>query len=196
MWALMLTVAGVAFYTSFEAISGYAVRVGTFPRSRGWCAPVLVDAVTVMGGLLVLVQSTAEQPTGYGWALVAGASLVSVALNVAHAPAHLAAQLVAMLAPAALLVSLEALMLVVREQPPSAAPDSPRAPRTGLAAPREGPEPRSGTETARERVRALLGREDLTQPLTGATVAAELGLSKGRAYQLLREERNGDGSRL
>ncbi len=188
----MLGIAGVAFYTSFEAISGYAVQVGTFPAPRGWCAPVLVDAVTVMGGLLVLVQSGAQAPTGYGWALVAGASGVSVALNVAHAPTHLAAQLVAVLAPAALLVSLEALMLVVREQPPSTAPHSPREPRTPPAAPPDISGTVPDPQTARERVRALLASEHPDKPLTGAVVAELVGVSRGRACELLRQERNGD----
>ena len=50
----------------------------------------------------------------YAWSLVALATAVSVALNVAHAPDRLAAQLFAALPPIALLGALELLMSVAR----------------------------------------------------------------------------------
>jgi hypothetical protein len=193
-WALVLTIAALAFLVSFEAIAGYAVQVGAFPPALRWCAPLMVDSFTLAACLVILARSRDGARAAYAWTLVATASGVSVALNVAHAPARLDARLVAALPPAALLAALELVMSEARRVRTSpAAPDSPREPRTELAAPPEGPERGSEAQTARERVRALLEREHPARPLTGAEVAAQLGVSKGRAYELLRQERNGDG---
>jgi uncharacterized membrane protein len=102
-WLLVGGIALIAFAVSFEAISQYAVAVGAFPRSLRYCAPLLVDAFTVAAGLVILARARDGVRAVYAWSLVAVASGVSVALNVAHAPDQLPAQLVAALPPAALL---------------------------------------------------------------------------------------------
>jgi len=94
-WLLVGTIAAIAFAVSFEAISQYAVQVGAFPRSLRYCAPLLVDAFTVAAGLVILARARDGVRAVYAWSLVAVASAVSIALNVAHAPHALAAQLVA-----------------------------------------------------------------------------------------------------
>jgi Protein of unknown function (DUF2637) len=113
-WLLVGTIAAIAFAVSFEAISQYAVAVGAFPRSLRYCAPLLVDAFTVAAGLVILARARDGVRAVYAWSLVAVASAVSIALNVAHAPHNLPAQLVAALPPAALLASLELVLSEAR----------------------------------------------------------------------------------
>jgi hypothetical protein len=212
-WLLVGTIAAIAFAVSFEAISQYAVQVGAFPRSLRYCAPLLVDAFTVAAGLVILARARDGVRAGYAWSLVAVASAVSIALNVAHAPHALAAQLVAALPPAALLASLELVLSEARRSrtPPQSAPAAPDQPRGEAEAaavqPPQGrsPQPRRSAarsvQGARLIVRKLLTREG-AQPVTARHVMAAAGVGERRAYELLQQERaamvapgrNGDGS--
>jgi hypothetical protein len=108
--ALVAAIAALAFLVSFRAISQFAVTTGAFPHSLGWAAPLLVDSFTLAASIEVLRSALAGQRAAYPWSLVAGATLASAALNVAHAPDHVAAQAVAGIPPVALLLALELLM--------------------------------------------------------------------------------------
>jgi hypothetical protein len=145
----------------------------------------------------------------YAWSLVGCATGVSVALNVAHAPDRLAAQLFAALPPVALLGALELLMSVARtglphtdrtpaaqdrngtgapaatavDRPQVPAPDHPAAAGNGSGPPRD----------SRTRVRELVARERATGiRLHARDVAAAAGISERRAYELLRAIRAED----
>ena len=193
--ALVLAIAALAYLVSFEAISDFAVEVGAFPAGLRWCAPLLVDSFTTAATLVVLWISLTDGgmrrafDAWYAWALIAGATAASVALNVAHAPTRQAAQLVAALPPVALLLSVELLMLVARRclADRSATTAQDRAPAAPEVAPLD----------TRTRVLLLLEQEQTSgQRLTGSAVAAELGVSPRRAQELLRElrpTRNGGG---
>jgi hypothetical protein len=208
-WLLVGAIAAIAFAVSFEAISQYAVAVGAFPRSLRYCAPLLVDAFTVAAGLVILARARDGVRAVYAWSLVAVASAVSVALNIAHAPPTLAARLVAALPSTALLAAVELVLSEARRSrlTPQAA--------AGSAAPRDTAEPasevrglrsrrsavRSGRpDTARLVVRELLTREG-AEPVTARHVMTAAKVGERRAYELLREERaakvtpsrNGDG---
>ncbi|HET8644673.1 MAG TPA: hypothetical protein VFO85_04240 [Vicinamibacteria bacterium] len=146
---------------------------------------------------------------------------MSVALNVAHAPDHISAQLFAALPPVALLGALELLMSVAR----TGLPHTSRTP-TGTqpghdsvgvaldrtlggnghrdpaalasALPRDrttdaDPDPAAAPD-ARSQVRALVARERAGGPqVTAAQVIAATGRSRRRAYELLRDARAEDG---
>jgi hypothetical protein len=198
--ALVLAIAALAYLVSFEAISDFAVQVGAFPAGLRWCAPLLVDSFTTAATLVVLWISLTDGGMGrafdawYAWALIAGATAASVAINVAHAPERQAAQLVAALPPMALLLSVELLMLVARRCLADRA-----APAAQAAAPdRAGVAPQGAPLDTRTRVLLLLEQEQTSgQRLTGSAVAAELGVSPRRAQELIRElrpTRNGGGS--
>jgi len=107
-------VAGLAFVVSFEAISAFAVATGAFPPTLGWCAPLLVDTFTAAATLAIWSRSLAGLGASYARTLVAAATAVSLALNVAHAPHQLAARLVAALPPLALLAAVELVMSEAR----------------------------------------------------------------------------------
>ena len=115
---LVLVVGAGAFLASFEAISAYAVAIGAFPPGLWWVPPLLVDTfITVGTAAFLWLSLTARALVGrfdtwYARALIALGAGVSVAINVAHAPDHLPARLVAALPPVALLLSVELLMLI------------------------------------------------------------------------------------
>jgi hypothetical protein len=115
--ALVLAIAALAYVVSFEAIRAFAVETAAFPAGLAWSAPLLVDSFTTAASLVILwryLRGDHWRAPWYAWTLVACATAVSVALNVAHAPDRLAAQLFAALPPVALLGALELLMSVAR----------------------------------------------------------------------------------
>ena len=184
---LVFAIAALAYLVSFEAISEFAVQVGAFPRPLRWCAPLLVDSFTTAATLVVLWVSLSGERLGrafdawYAWALIAGATAASVAINVAHAPDRQAAQLVAALPPIALLLSVELLMLVARR----CLADQRAERRAAVALDRDQAAP-----DTRTRVLMLLEQERITgQRITGKDAGVALGVSARRAQELLRELR-------
>jgi Protein of unknown function (DUF2637) len=148
--ALVLAIAALAYVVSFEAIRAFAVETAAFPAELAWSAPLLVDSFTTAASLVILwryLRGDHWYDPWYAWTLVALATAVSVALNVAHAPDRLAAQLFAALPPVALLGALELLMSVARCGLPHSSRSTPSA--TAAA--------RSADRTATEALRRRLG---------------------------------------
>ncbi len=117
------TVAGIgslAFYTSFEAIKAYAQRSSGISPQHAWAIPLLVDSfIVVATGADLWFTTTKQQRRVWEiwWpkALLAGAAGVSFILNVAHAErGNWAARGVAAIPPAALILGVELLMMVLR----------------------------------------------------------------------------------
>jgi hypothetical protein len=211
--ALVLVITALAYVVSFEAIRAFAITTAAFPPSLAWAAPLLVDSFTTAATLVILWRYLRGEPffaAWYAWALVALATGVSVALNVAHAPPTLAARLFAALPPVALLGAVELLMSVARaglprttptpsaDPDPSTAPDrtpSPNGQPAPAALPHPAPHDPAGNGTAphadpRAQVRALVAREHAGgPPVTVAEVIAATGRSRRRAYELLRAAR-------
>ena len=103
------------------------------PRA-GLVGALLVDSFTTAASLVILwryLRGDAWSEPWYAWTLVACATAVSVALNVAHAPDRTSAQLFAALPPVALLGALELLMSVARTG--LRTPTAPRPRRTAAA---------------------------------------------------------------
>src|SRR6266545_2471774 len=117
---LATAVGTVAFFTSYEAIKFYAKTSGGITPKHAWAVPLLVDSFIVIatGAELWL----AGQPTRRAWwelawprALLAGAAAVSFVLNVAHAQTSAwPARGVAAIPPAALVLSVELLVMIAR----------------------------------------------------------------------------------
>jgi hypothetical protein len=189
-WLLVGAIALIAFAVSFEAISAYAVAVGAFPHALRWCAPLLVDTFTLAACLVILARSRDGVRAVYAWSLVVAASSASVALNVAHAPAHTAARLVAALPPAALLAALELVMSEARRlrvHAGSAELAARPAPPAALQAAAE--------RTSREVVRELLASD---AGVSAERVMEATDVGRRRAYELLaqvRAEGNGKAQR-
>jgi hypothetical protein len=174
---LVAAIALIAFAVSFEAISAYAAGVGAFPHALRWCAPLLVDTFTLAACLVILARSRDGVRAVYAWSLVVTASTVSVALNVAHAPPHTAARLVAALPPTALLAALELVMSEARRL--RGAPGG--ADSAAAGALRDAAE-----RTSREVVRELLTGD---AGVSAERVMAATGVGRRRAYELLAQVR-------
>jgi hypothetical protein len=221
---LVLAIAALAYVVSFEAIRAFAIETAAFPPELAWSAPLLVDSFTTAASLVILwryLRGDAWRDPWYAWTLVGAATAVSVALNVAHAPDRLAAQLFAALPPVALLGALELLMSVARtglphtSRTPTAAQPAPGIAGVALDRPPSGnghrhpaalasalpqdrtpnadPDPATAP-VARSQVRALVARERAGGPaVTAAEVMAATGRSRRRAYELLRDARAEEG---
>jgi hypothetical protein len=112
-------VGAVAFFTSFEAIKSYAKVSGGIAKEHAWAVPLLVDSFIVMATGADLWLSAARSrrwwETCWPKLLLGGAAAVSFLLNVAHAGAgKWSARGVAAIPPAALVLSVELLVLIVR----------------------------------------------------------------------------------
>ena len=112
-------IACLAFYTSFEAIRAYAVRSQGIAPEHGWAVPLLVDSFIVVatGADLWFTTTKVRRAWWEVWwpkLLLAGAATVSFVLNVAHAEHNWAARGVAAIPPAALVLGVELLMMVLR----------------------------------------------------------------------------------
>jgi hypothetical protein len=116
------TVAGIgclAFYTSFEAIRAYAVRSHGIAPEHAWAVPLLVNSfiVVAIGADLWFTTTKTRRAWWEQWwpkLLLAGAAGVSFVLNIAHAQPTWAARGVAAIPPAALVLGVELLMMVLR----------------------------------------------------------------------------------
>ena len=113
-------IGALAFYTSFEAIKSYAQRSSGIAPQHAWAIPLLVDSfIVVATGADLWFTTTKQQRRLWEiwWpkALLAGAAGVSFILNVAHAESgNWAARGVAAIPPAALVLGVELLMMVLR----------------------------------------------------------------------------------
>jgi Protein of unknown function (DUF2637) len=209
--ALVLAIAALAYVVSFEAIRAFAIETAAFPPELAWSAPLLVDSFTTAASLVILwryLRGEGWRAPWYAWSLVACATAVSVALNVAHAPDQLSAQLFAALPPVALLGALELLMSVARtglphtdRTPAAEDPSTERGPTATVVAQPQLPAPDhspagngSGPpRDSRTRVRELVAHERVTGiRLAAREVAAAAGISERRAYELLRAVRAED----
>jgi hypothetical protein len=113
-------IGALAFYTSFEAIKSYAQRSSGIAPEHAWAIPLLVDSFIVVATAADLWFTTTKQQrrlweVWWPKALLAGAAGVSFILNVAHAKSgDWAARGVAAIPPAALVLGVELLMMVLR----------------------------------------------------------------------------------
>ena len=167
--AVVLGIACLAFYTSFEAIRAYAVRSQGIAPEHGWAVPLLVDSFIVVatGADLWFTTTKVHRAWWEVWwpkLLLAGAAGVSFVLNVAHAEHNWSARGVAAIPPAALVLGVELLMMVLRRA------TTLRATRLQVEA-EQAQEAAMAAPLARLQVEALRRpRPQPTQPRVGALV--------------------------
>jgi hypothetical protein len=125
MTAVVVGVAGAAFFTSFEAIRDFAERSGGIRAEHAWLVPLLVDSfifISSAADLWFTVTGAARSVDGWAqrtiiWSpklLLALAASGSFALNIAHAEPTWAARGVAAIPPIALVLTFEILLAVIR----------------------------------------------------------------------------------
>ena len=167
--AVVLGIACLAFYTSFGAIRAYAVRSNGIAPEHGWAVPLLVDSFIVVatGADLWFTTTKLHRAWWEVWwpkLLLAGAAGVSFVLNVAHAEHNWAARGVAAIPPAALVLGVELLMMVLRRA------TALRATRLQVEA-EQAQEAAMAAPLARLQVEAMRRpRPQPTQPKVGALV--------------------------
>jgi hypothetical protein len=202
----------VAFSVSFVAIRAFALREGWSPVLAS-AAPLLVDTLTVLGASIVLARARDGDRALYGWGLVAAASSVSLAVNVAHARAHLSAQLLAALPPVALLASAEAVLSEARRAQRRRTAPAGQAPAEQALEPERTPEPartprrplsavpdlgkraagRTGQRAHAEQVWRTLEADERTV-ISGRAFAQRAGISPSYAAEVLGALRSEQGN--
>jgi hypothetical protein len=219
--AAVAGIGALAFYTSFEAITAYARRSGGIAPQHAWAVPLLVDSfIVVATGADLWFATTNRDRRGWAawWpkALLAGAAGVSFVLNVAHVQAgNWAARGVAAIPPAALVLGVELLMLVLRRAttirterltapvPPDQAAghgtlavtlerNAPALPARRNLKPRGGRNPKRGTHAAEpsrygQAVAWVRGERAAGRRPNGTAVAAKFGISSGLGRRAIRE---------
>ncbi|MFD9550313.1 DUF2637 domain-containing protein [Nocardia salmonicida] len=136
---IVLAIGGAAFVLSFAALRDLAVMAHT-PTGLAWLFPVIVDGTIIQATIAVLALADSDERTFFTRVLVAGAT-VSIGGNIAHAlvSGHgVLAAILAVIAPAALLVDTHGLAVLLRTRntatpaptpiAPAVEPDSPAEP--------------------------------------------------------------------
>jgi FtsZ-binding cell division protein ZapB len=111
---LVLFLAGSAFFLSFESLKDLAVQIGV-AEEIAWLYPAIIDGAIIIFSLSVLRANLTRARTVYPWVLVSVFTLLSVVLNIIHAPQELLAQFLAAIPPVALFLSFELLLAHLKE---------------------------------------------------------------------------------
>jgi DNA-binding CsgD family transcriptional regulator len=109
---LMIVLLVVPFAMSFGALRDLAAQHGV---AYAWLYPIMIDGGLIIFKSLVLRASLRGRSDRYSWFMAATATVVSVALNVVHAPADFLSQFMAALPPVVLLAAFVAVAHRVRE---------------------------------------------------------------------------------
>ncbi|MEU4809981.1 DUF2637 domain-containing protein [Nocardia fluminea] len=125
---IVLVIGGAAFVLSFAALRDLAVRAHT-PAHLAWLFPVIVDGTIIQATIAVLALADSPERTFFTRVLIAGAT-VSIGGNIAHAlvSGHGAlAAILAVIAPAALLLDTHGLAVLLRSRHTPPAEPAPHA---------------------------------------------------------------------
>ncbi|MEV6136477.1 DUF2637 domain-containing protein [Nocardia sp. NPDC051990] len=118
---LVVVVIGVAaFVLSFAALRDLAIKAHT-PEPLAWLFPVIVDGTIIQATIAVLALAESDDRKWFERVLVAGAA-VSIGGNIAHAlvSGHgIGAAVLAVIAPAALLIDTHGLAVLLRKRQPT-----------------------------------------------------------------------------
>lgn len=113
---LIVVVIGIAaFVLSFAALYDLAVQAHT-PPELAWLFPVIVDGTIIQATIAVLALADSPERTFFTRVLIAGAT-VSIGGNIAHAVTSghgIGAAVLAVIAPAALLLDTHGLAVLLR----------------------------------------------------------------------------------
>lgn len=110
---LVAFLALAAFVLSFDALRSLAAASGV-DGSMAWLYPAIIDGAIIIFSLSVLQASLNREHTRYPWALVGLFTILSISLNILHAPTFPLPRLLAAIPPIALFLSFELLMNQVK----------------------------------------------------------------------------------
>lgn len=107
---LVAFLAGGAFWLALKDLAaGNGIASG-----MAWLYPAIIDGAIIVFSLSVLQASLNRDKTLYPWALVAIFTVLSVVLNIVHAPQDFLPRILAAIPPVALFLSFELLMNQVK----------------------------------------------------------------------------------
>lgn len=106
---LVALLAAAAFRLSFDALNHLVISNGV-PAKMAWLYPAIVDGAIIIFSISVLQASLNRNKAHYPWLLVGLFTILSVILNIVHAPPDLLARVLAAIPPIALFLSFELLM--------------------------------------------------------------------------------------
>jgi hypothetical protein len=110
---LVAFLALAAFRLSFDALRHLAAANGV-AINMAWLYPAIIDGAIIIFSLSVLQAGLNRDRTRYPWFLVALFTLLSIALNIIHAPGNLLGRLLAAVPPVALFLSFELLITQIK----------------------------------------------------------------------------------
>lgn len=109
---LLILIVAVPFLLSAQALKELAEQNGI---AWSWLYPIMIDGALIIFNLVALRYSLYGQRSYYAWTLVIIATLVSVVLNVAHAPATGLARVMAAMPPLFILAAFHAVVMRIEE---------------------------------------------------------------------------------
>lgn len=110
---LVLLIAIAGFALSYQALYEYALANGV-RHELAWLWPLVIDGFMIVISLSILRASLNQEPVRYLWSLAMLATLVSIAFNIAHAPATFAGRAVATVAPVAMFLAFEVFIVQIK----------------------------------------------------------------------------------
>lgn len=110
---LILLIAIGSFALSYNNLHQTALSHGVGSK-LAYIWPLLIDFALVVFSLAVVQSNLNNEPAYRRWLMVALYTIATIAFNVYHAPANLAAQIVAVVAPVTLFLSFETLMAMLK----------------------------------------------------------------------------------
>lgn len=110
---LILLIAIGSFALSYSNLHQTALTHNV-PGGLAWIWPLLIDFALIVFSLAVVQSNLNNEPAYRRWLMVALYTMATIAFNVYHAPANLAAQIVAVVAPVTLFLSFETLMAMLK----------------------------------------------------------------------------------
>lgn len=110
---LILLIAIGSFALSYNNLHQTALSHGVGPN-LAYIWPLLIDFALVVFSLAVVQSNLNNEPAYRRWLMVALYTIATIAFNVYHAPANIAAQIVAVVAPVTLFLSFETLMAMLK----------------------------------------------------------------------------------
>lgn len=110
---LILLIAVGSFALSYNNLHQTALDHG-IGSNLAYIWPLLIDFALVVFSLAVVQSNLNNEPAYRRWLMVALYTIATIAFNVYHAPANIAAQIVAVVAPVTLFLSFETLMAMLK----------------------------------------------------------------------------------
>lgn len=138
---IVIAIGAAAFVLSFAALRDLAVMANT-PAHLAWLFPVIVDGTIIQATIAVLALADSPERSFFTRVLIAGAT-VSIGGNIAHAVVSghgVLAAVLAVIAPAALLVDTHGLAVLLRTRNTSPQNEIPAARAVADSADDPGPD--------------------------------------------------------